>query len=334
MRSENADMPVDMPQRRTIALIVSLLAVLAVLFLITDPWSTFGKESKQLVLTDVDAVDRIVLVDAYDSTELVRVDGSWLLYGEEACNQSTVENLLIAASRLQISSIVTLGPEEDLDAKSGPSRKITWFKGRKEVLSYGFTTASGRPLVIPPRSDRAYYVAVSGYPDLNLDKIFSSASNHYREHLLIDLLPSEISRIEIGLPSGEAFSFSQDRDGNIHVESENEYTTLPEVPSNENAIRLLFSYFTSIRFENKAGIPADSLSQSGQSRAAMATLHVRSFAGEDHVLRVYPYSESPGGEAHLFRALVLYNQEPEALFVNYIYLDVLMRGLSHYFGEK
>ena len=327
-------MPVDMPQRRTIVLIVSLLAVLVVLLLITDPWSTLGKESRQLVLTDVDAVDRIVLADTYDSTELVKVNGSWLLYGEEACNQTTVENLLIAASRLQISSIVSTGHEEGQDAESGETRRITWFRGKKALLSYGFTVVSGRSLVIPPGSDRAYYVAVSGYPDLKLEKVFSSASNHYREHLLIDLLPSEISRIEIGLPSGEAFSFSQYSYGNIHVEADSEYTTLPEADFNEHAIRLLFSYFTSIRFEKKAGIPADSLSGSGQSEAPMATLHVASFSGEDHFLRVYPYSESPGEEPQLFQALVLYNQEPEALFVNYIYLDVLMRGLSHYFGEK
>jgi len=36
----------------------------------------------------------------------------------------------------------------------------------------------------------------------------------------------------------------------------------------------------------------------------------------------------------MFRALVLYNNEPEPLVVNYIYLDVLMRGLSHYIGGK
>jgi hypothetical protein len=61
---------------------------------------------------------------------------------------------------------------------------------------------------------------------------------------------------------------------------------------------------------------------------------VLSFSGEDHSLKVYPYFESPGEEPHLFKALVVYNQEPEALLINYIYLDVLMRGLPHYIGEK
>ena len=49
---------------------------------------------------------------------------------------------------------------------------------------------------------------------------------------------------------------------------------------------------------------------------------------------VFPYREKPDAEAHMFKALVIYNNKPEALVVNYIYLDVLMRDLSHYFGEK
>jgi hypothetical protein len=63
----------------------------------------------------------------------------------------------------------------------------------------------------------------------------------------------------------------------------------------------------------------------------MARLHVESFRGEKHTLEVYPYFPSPGDQPDMFRALVLYNDEPEALVVNYIYLDVLMRDLSHYF---
>jgi hypothetical protein len=323
-----------MRKRRILILIVSLLAVLVSLILVKDPWSTLGKDSRKVALRDMDAVDRIVLVDDYDSTVLVKVEDSWLLFGEEACNQASVENLLIAASRLQISSLVSMGSGEGPDTGSGEARRITWFKGDRALLSFAFLTDSGRYLVIPPRSERAYYVTVSGYPELKLDKVFSSASNHYREHLLIDLLPSEISFIEIELSSGETFRFVQDSAGNICIESDRERLYLPGEEANELAIRLLFSYFTSIRFEEKSGIAADSLSGFGPEGSSMATLHVASFSGEDHVLRIYPYTESPGNKPHLFRALVVYNQEPEALFVNYIYLDVLMRGLSHYLGGK
>jgi len=321
-----------MSRRRILILMVALLAVFAALFLIKDPWSTLHKDERKVALRDWEAVDRIVLTDAYDSTELVRTGGNWLLFGTEACDQTSVENLLIAANRLEISSMVGL----DKDLGPGPEnvRRITWYKGNRTMLSFGFASVSGKFMVIPPGSGRAYYVTVSGYPGLELDRVFSSASNHYREHLLIDLLPSEISQIGIELPSGEAFRFLQDSAGNIRVETQGDSIPVPEENTNELAIRLLFSYFTSIRFESRSGIAADSLSGPVSVNSPLATLHVHSFSGEDHLLKIYPYHESPGDEAHLFRALVIYNQEPEALFINYIYLDVLMRGLSHYLVEK
>jgi len=292
-----------------------------------------SNENHKVALKDRSAVDRIVLRDAYDSTELVRVGDKWLLFGEEEGNQTAVENLLIAASRLEISAVLASGDDEEADGERLARREITCYRGKSELLSFSFSTVSAKYLIRPSKSDKAYYVRVSGYPDLDLDKVFSSASNHYREHLLIDLLPSEISLIQIQLP-GESFRFLQDSTGNILTEVLDETEQFEGVESRDLAVRLLFSYFTSIRFEKKSGVASDSLANSGSATLPMATLQVHSFSGEKHKLRVYPFFEAPGDEPHLFKALVIYNQEPEALLINYIYLDVLMRGLPHYIGEK
>ena len=325
-------MPGRRPKHRAILWMVMLAAVALLLLLVSHPWNARGRGSQALTLGDADKVDRILVQDAYDSTVLVRVDGSWLLFGEETCNQTTVENLLIAASRLRISSMTRLEDEGSPGDHWNGAGRITWFKGNRTLLSFDFRYDADRYLAVPPHSDKAYYLEVAGYPDLKLQKVFSPASNHYREHLLIDLLPSEISLIDIQLQSGEAFRFVQDPAGNVRMETEAPHDSGEEV--NELAIRLLFSYFTSIRYETKSEIASDSLARPGSGDPPMATLRVHSFAGEQHALRIYPYHPNPGDEPDLFRALVIYNQEPEALFVNYIYLDVLMRGLSHYLREK
>jgi hypothetical protein len=312
-----------------------VIPVLLALLLISDPWSSFTRDDPKVALRNMEAVDRIRLADVYDSTELVKVDGEWRLFGEEPCNQTSVENLLIAAHRLQISSMVSLDADRGPGAEPAPLRRITWFRGDRVLLSFGFHThESGQYLVHLPGSEHACFVTVSGYPQLKLHKVFSSDPDHYREHLLIDLLPSEISHIGIERSSGEAFGFVQDSLGNIQMETHHQGISPGSEEVNELAIRLLFSYFTSIRYESKSGIAASSLSGPGPGNSPMAAIQVRSFSGESHLLRIYPYRESPGGEAHLFKALVVYDQEPEALFVNYIYLDVLMRGMSHYLGDK
>jgi len=327
-------MPVDMQMHRPTLILFIVIPAILLLVILADPLKLKERDSRSVALRNMEEVDRIVLVDSYHSTELNRGDGGWYLFGTEPVSPLSVENLLIAASRLEVSSIMTFEESEtSIDAEED-LKEITFFKGEKLSLSYSLKSTSGRYLLHPTASEKAYFVALPGYPDLDLDRIFSATPDHYREHLLIDLRPSDIRSIEIELKSGEAFSFSQDHEAQIVCNLLNDSTFLPEGVPNKLAMKRLFSYFTSIRFERPAGIPADSLLVVDSISAEMAHVGVTSFDGEHHSLQVFPYHETGASKPDLFKALVLYNEEQEALFVNYIYLDVLMRGLSHYFGEK
>ena len=323
-----------MQNRRSILVFFIVILAVLLLILLADPLQLREPGSRSIALKNMEEVDRVVLVDSYNTTELNRSDAGWYLFGSEPVSPVAVENLLIAASRLEVGSILAYEEfKESVDSQED-SREITFFKGDKLLLAYGLKTMSGKFLLHPIPSERAYYVALPGYPDLDLDRVFSATPDHYREHLLIDLRPSDISSIEIDLASGEAFRFSQDIEGLITCDPLNDSTILPDGAANELSTKLLFSYFTSIRYEQRAGIPADSLLAADTISKKMATIGVTSFSGEHYSLQVFSHHAFPGFKPDLFKALVLYNDEQDALFVNYIYLDVLMRGLSHYFGEK
>jgi len=323
-----------MQMRRPFRLLLILLPTVLLILLLADPWKLWERNKSEVRLKNPDKVDRALLIDSYHSTELVRRDDSWYLFGSEEVSPVTVENLLIAASRLEVSSIVSRNVFEESGDSPEEARELTFFRGQRPELSYRMKTVSGKYILCPEGSDQAYYVALPGYPGLDLDRIFSANPDHYRDHLLIDLRPSDISSIEIHLASGEAFRFYQDTEGNISCLPANENTIIPEEKPGELATKLLFSYFTAIRYEGKAGIPADSLRSDENPSQLMASIQVEAVTGEHYSLKVYSFHENPNSEAHLFRALVLFNDEQEALFISYIYLDVLMRGLSHYFGEK
>jgi hypothetical protein len=323
-----------MHKRRLIFVIISLILALVMVFLFVKPWSNKGSGSRKVALRDASRADRIILVDSYHSTELVKTGASWLVFGAEPVNPQSVNNLLIAAGRLEIASI--LGNKERVasDSLLGDTRFVTFLEGDKVLLSYELSSYSGRFLLTLPNSETAYYVRVPGYSGLDLSRVFSASPDHYRDRLLMDLRPSEISVLEIELASGESFRFIQDKGGDISCEALNKQTVLPQGEPDELAIQLLFSYFTSVRYEQVAGIAADSLREFFPVEQKMARIGIESFSGEHHSLQVFSYLETPASDPHQFRALVLYNDRQEALFVNYIYLDVLMRGLSHYFGEK
>jgi hypothetical protein len=321
-------LPGSMRRPGTIGIIVSVVLIIALLIVFTDPWSTLRRDSRHIVLEDPSAIDRISLADAFDSTLLVRKDTAWLLFGSEPVNPVAVANLLFAAGRIQINSILT-GPP-DLEGKT--ICRVRFFKGDRPVLQYAFISDGKQFLIRPLGSERAYYVSLSGYGGLDLGRVFSSAANHYREHTLIDLLPSEISLIEVDLRGSEPYRFEQDTRGDIRCLLPERDSIIPPGRLNELSIRLLFSYFTDIRYERRSGIPVSRLTGPGAESPPLARLLVVSREGEKYLLLVFPYYGEGGKQADMFRALVAYNDRPEALIVNYIYLDVLMRELSRYFA--
>lgn len=321
-----------MLNRRWIQYIVVLLLALLVMVLIR-PWSREG-DSRHIALKNPELVDRIVLADAFNTSELNKRDGIWYLYGTEEVSVVSVDNLLFAASRLEVGSITEFDTFLESGEQGGWITELNFFRGERVLLSYEIRRQGDRYLVIPDNSERAFYVSLPGYPDLDLERVFSAAPDHFREHLLIDLRPSEIASIEIALASGESFGFTQDQEGNIVCAPASDSTRIPEGEPSELAMKLLFSYFTSIRYEQRTEIAADSLLGNPALYPWMATVQVNSFSGEHHSLQVFPYPSFPGSEPDLFKALVLYNKDRDALIINYIYLDVLMRGISHYIGEK
>ena len=233
-----------MQKRRFIQIFIVLLAAL-LLILIIGPRRLLDGRGRGIVLQKADEVDRIVLADAFHTSELIRTRGSWKLFGTEEVSMVTVENLLYAASRLEVGSITEPEVFGQEHGSADEIRELSFFRGDRLLLSYRLTKHAGRYLIHQPGSVRAYYVSLPGYPDLDLTRVFSAAPDHYREHLLIDLPPSEIAHIGIELASGEAFEFAQDQEGNISCRVSNELTRMPPGEPNELAMKLLFSYFTS-----------------------------------------------------------------------------------------
>jgi hypothetical protein len=310
---------------RYIGVMVSLLLIAGILLVFTDPWGILRKEDRQITLQDPTKIDRILLSGHFDSTLLVRKGDAWFLPGEERVNPVTVENLLYAAERLQINSM----NQDVRQWNNGMLKSVKFYDGDKTVLGFEMKSRGDHLLVRPLGGDRIFSVSLPGYAGLDLDRVFSNAANHYREHLLIDLLPSDILHIEVERKGQQPFRFTMEETGEISCMLPRLDSILSHEILDDLAIRLLFSYFTSIRYEEKTGTTPVS---SSPDEPWLARLYVESRQGEKHSLRIYSLPDDSGSGTYMFRALVIHNDDPGALVVNYIYLDVLMRDLSHYFA--
>ncbi len=308
--------------RRYTVVLLSLFVIVVLLLLFLDPWGSIRRESKQILIDDFSRIDQILIAGVSDTVCLSRTGDLWQLPGGEDVNPVAVENLLFAAKRLQIDAVHS----DQGEWKGSIARKVSFMKGEKTVLQYETQSHDGRFLLRLLGSEKAYTVSLPGYQELDLNRVFSSSENHFREHILIDLLPSEIRYIEVEKRGQPAFRFSMDEAGEISCELPRTDSLVPMELLDEEAVHLLFTYFTSIRYEEKAG--------DRQPVSDIASLYVESNEGEKHSLQVYSLPGDHGEKEHMFRALVIHNNSPEPLVINYIYLDVLMRGLSSYIGDN
>jgi hypothetical protein len=328
---------------------VAVIGAVLVLIVILQPWTgrpvTFG----ELLLQDPENIDRIEAIRGMDTIRFHKQSGEWMM-GEELLNQKAVDNLLVAASRVSMKSIV---PRETLSAGETPGRFV-FSRGKKIEDAFYLLKDSTDYYIFNNPNEMAFGIELMGYEDLSLEKIFSFNRDHYRVHVMIDLLPDEISRIRVQPISGTAFEVVQDsmkeirasrqsavlsrqpavlsrqsEDGSRQSEVSGlqspDGSDLTEMVSEEK-IRYLFSYFNAIRYEK-------SLQEDAPDTGPVAIVEVEDMEGNTRKMEIFPWMPEGADEPDIFHAMVRFSGHRETLLVNYFYLDLLIRGAEHYFKD-
>ncbi len=237
-----------------------------------------------------------------------------------------MENLLFAASRLSIISLISAKEIDDEWERTS----LAYFRDNKEILKYDFYFDGSRYMIHLPAFESLYMVSLSGYQSLRLSGVFSPLTSHYIKQNLIALLPGDISSLTISVTGESKFTFTQDSAGIYECFDHIQQTIIPLELLNDHKVHLLLSYFSDIRYEeSNNNISASSLRANSEDKM-LARIEVISSLGESYSMEVYPFLNEESGTPEIFRALVIFNNQPTVLIINYIYLDVLMRDLESY----
>ncbi len=313
-----------MKSRLKILIFMLLASAGAILLIFNDRWSTVDGGKDSLLLKSPEKIDKIELTGMADTLMMFKPGLQWQLDNGEVLNNSSVESLLYTASNFRVLSIITLVEVSDLREYI----VLNFYRGKKKSTSFMFFMLRGRPVIYQEGSKNAYMVELPGYSDLSVEKVFSLNPNHYREHLLIDLLPNEISELRIIPLRGSGFSVSQDTAAYLQIMN----IEGDEVMVEERKIRMLLSYFVAIRFEDK--LPQEMIPDDFNPSIPSAEITITDFLGNTNVLGVFQWIKEGEESPDLFNALVLHNDNPQLLIVNYTHLDVLMRSLENYLPSK
>ncbi len=312
-----------MRKRTPILIIIVLLAVSGGYLLLTDPWTTTGRELNDLLLPKDANVSNILVISGYDTLGFVQKDTAWYLGGEEL-NSVAVENLLFAAARLRMTGLIPVSAIID-----GGELTEFLFQGKSKMQANFYFRKTGQgDVVFQPGAEMGYSVEMPGFEDLPLERVFSGNRDHYRKHLLVSLLPSEVRSVTVKPRSGTSFHAAQDSLHNLEVVDLSGMCDVTDHVS-ERKLRMLFSYFNAIRYDEV--ITDEDIEPGTITDKPYATVEVTSFDGREWKFEVYQWIKTGSEEPNLFESLVIVNNALPYRSVNYYYLDLLMRGLESYY---
>lgn len=314
-----------MMKRQMIIIIVLVLISAGVVFvLLNKSWSTVEVGFEGVMLASPEKADKIEVIGLQDTLIMQKMGDDWQLNGEEKLNPVPIQSLLYSSSKIRVISMITA--EEAAEQQEYMS--LGFYDGRKLLSSFRFMVIRGESIIYKEGADHAYIVELPGYDDLTLKKVFSDDPDHYRNHLMLSMLPEEIAMIEIWPLSGSRFTVIQDTTSQVAVKNFEDQ----EIAFSERKIRLLLSYFSAIRFEEY--LPSKQIPSDLDFSSPSAKIVITDFKGISHILRIYAWTKSGENKPDLFNALVRGNRDPRVMIVNYTYLDLLIRGAETYLPSQ
>lgn len=311
-----------MKTRTYIVILAMLLLFSGAGIVFISPWSTTGNKFEKLLPEKPETADRILIKSGYDPVAFYFESGEWK-FEDEVLNEKAVQSLLLAAGNLRLKAII---PGNELNVVNQVV-DIAFLKGNRELGRFLFTHNELGSFIFHDEMEKAYGVELIGYEHLPLEKIFSANPDHFRNHLLINLLPSEVKRLEIVPIEGKAFRAEQDTSYNVSVSDFYSGEDVTHLVS-EKKIRMLFSYFNGIRYVEQAA--QEEIATGSFPDTQLASVAVTDFSGNEYKLSVYHWYRPGEADPDMFRALVLFNNIATPLKVDYLYLDLIIRGLEKY----
>ena len=267
-------------------------------------------------------VSNILVINGYDTLGFVQKDTAWYLEGEEL-NSVALENLLFAAARLRMIGVIPVSA-----IIGGGELTEFIFQGKRKMLAnFYFGTTGHGDAVFQPGAETGYGVEMPGFEDLPLEKVFSSNRDHYRKHLLVSLLPSEVRSVTVIPRSGTSFHAVQDSLYDMEVVDLSGMRNVTD-HVDEHKVRMLFSYFNAIRYDEV--VTEDDIEPGTIPETPYATVEVTSFDDRKWKFEIYQWIKTGSEEPDIFESLVIVNNTLPYRSVNYYYLDLLMRGLESY----
>ncbi len=228
-------------------LIMVIVASVAAYYFHQHKSSTLRNRDSDFSIHELEEIDRITLTSGNNSISLYNELGSWKV-NNEVVNQERMTDFLILATKLEAVFPASKAEEDELSAMLNDGTEVAYYSGRKRINSYRICKWKMKIFATRGKSDKIFQVEARGYPNVDLTKVFTSETAHWKNRKIINFHPKEIQSVKIHYPchSNKNFEIRQVSSGNYRVSDQknNDFTR----SADQDLIRIYLHFFCDITY--------------------------------------------------------------------------------------
>jgi hypothetical protein len=326
--------------RKNLFYIIAFVLLLAVasVFFFSNSSGNLSLRSSKFAIENTDKIEEIRISGLNSQSILSRENEQWKINNTFLVKEQLIENLLLALNRLEIQYPVSKAEKQQIASlleKEGILVEIK--KSSLGAIKFYVSkpSMSEKTYMMMTRSSEPYVVKIPGFKG-QIAQLFVPDENFWRNKIVFDYLPQNISTIIVDYPQSnqKSFRIKNFNDGSFALlDSENK----PQQEFNVEKVARYFTYFQKIQFEDiVAGLPkeeADSLIKS----IPFIQILVEDIKGGKNEIRIYK-KPSDGSidafgektEFDLNRAYAVLNNNNELLLIQYTLFDPLLKEFDYF----
>ena len=295
-------------RKAIIATLVCIILGMVALYTGLHNKSTLGTGKIQFSIIDPQIVTAIELSTDSNSLILKKLGMEWMVCEAKAkakaeieekvkANAGRIQDLLLLTQKIEILSPVSLSMKDQIGQQLDKGTSVRFYRNHKVILSVNLCRIEGRTYARTVKSGNIFSIAVKGYPEVDLMKVYNPLPALWKSRTFLDLAPQEIKSVTVRYPDNpnNGFCIQQSEKGILFLLGNSAYDTLKY--ADKNALNDYLNNFNSIEEVPETNeTPGTDLSL--QKHTALFTLDIKTFSGIAFKLTGYPKQESTSGNVN------------------------------------
>ncbi len=316
-------------------LLILLLAIFVVIFLIFRNRSPFGKDNSSFSTDPEIQITRIEFSGKNGKLTLEKSKENWLVNGGVEARKTGIQFILRILYEIQIKSPVSEDLfESEISEKNVKPVKVKVYSHKKLLKSFFvYKTMSNEYGNIMKMKEGAkpFIVYVPGFAG-EIGSAFTLNELFWQPYNLFNLMPSEISSLEVTNNSDPASSFSIQRNGKRFFLAGDEKNL---TGWDSSLITRYLSYFTWVPFESWALEMNNEEKKTAESQTPQFSISVKNTHGKNSNLDLWLRKITEGDSVYTDtdRLLGKTDGSSEFIIIRYFDIDPLLKKRSYFFPE-